>query len=172
MTVDVMPKPKHLSSDEVIKRYRPRIEEWLESAYRNGYGNGYEKGTEEMDRLRSVCVIEAGDNDEEYANNWRDYTRFYGWCNQCHHPMSGRWAHVWEWCPWCGAKIDRKAELPYPSGITHYSEIVQEMRDMCKDVNQEEIESHDTKQSLNAWCGAWNRKMEKLIKICAEGVEE
>jgi hypothetical protein len=93
------------------------MEEWLESAYQCGYENGYTRKSEEVERLRSTCYREAGEYDKEYAKNWKDSTCFYGWCSQCKKPHSGRWAHVWEYCPWCGAKIERKEDDPYPMGM-------------------------------------------------------
>lgn len=102
---------------QLIKNYSQSIEEALDNMYSNGYKAGYTKGKKEVEYMRSTCIREKGENDSEYAKNWRDNTTFYGWCNQCKRPHSGRWAHMWEFCPWCGAKIDQGAEAPYPAGM-------------------------------------------------------
>jgi hypothetical protein len=98
------------------------MEKWIESAYHDGYQNGYANGTEELKRLRSFCHREAGEHDKEYAEYWRDNTPFYGWCSQCKSPHSGRWAHMWEYCPWCGAKVEHKDNDPYPTGMEQEGE--------------------------------------------------
>lgn len=162
-----MPK----SREEVVESFGNRVKGFISYAWSDGYSSGYEKGQEEVKHLRAECTLEAGEHDEEYADNWRDYTTFYGWCKQCKKPHSGRWAHMWEYCPWCGAKVNTKAEKPYPLGLEHTPEKIQEILDMCKDVNPEEIKSHDTEESLKGWCGAWNRKMERLIKTVKEGLD-
>lgn len=109
-------KKRKTTSEEIIASYRPRMEEWLKYAYNEGYGAGKTEGTAEVERLRSLCHREAGEHDDKYAEGWRDHTPFYGWCSECKRPHSGRWAHVWEYCPWCGARIDRTAPEPYPLG--------------------------------------------------------
>lgn len=111
-----MSEKRQTPGEEIMDRYRSRIEEMLKYAYSEGRKEGAAENAEEMRRLRSECHREAGEHDDEYAKNWRDHTPFYGWCSECERPHSGRWAHVWEYCPWCGARIDRKAEEPYPLG--------------------------------------------------------
>ena len=106
-----------MTEQEVIKNCRKPIEDWIGRAYNAGYDSGYEKGIEEVSRLRSECFREVGERDAEYPDGWKDYTPFYGWCNLCKRPHSGRWAHIWDYCPWCGAKINHKAQEPYPTGM-------------------------------------------------------
>lgn len=106
-----------MSKEDIIKNYSSRIEESLFNVYSNGYAAGYEEGKKEIDHLRSTCKKTKGKHDEEYAKNWDDDSAFYGWCNKCERPHSGRWAHIWEFCPWCGARIDHNAENPYPMGM-------------------------------------------------------
>lgn len=104
------------TSEDIIKSYRERMEEWLKYAYDEGYKNGETVKSERLRRIRSDCHREAGEFDSDYAERWRDKSPFYGWCSQCKKPHSGRWAHVWEYCPWCGARIDRTTPEPYPLG--------------------------------------------------------
>lgn len=100
---------------EVADAYAERIKVFLRGAYSEGYGNGAEDEREAVKNLRGTHKREAGEYDDVYAKNWRDSTPFYGWCAGCKRPHSGRWAHIWEYCPWCGGKIDRTDE-PYPRG--------------------------------------------------------
>ena len=156
------------TSEEVIENYRPRMEEWLRYAYDEGYRKGNEIKKEYLDNLRSECHREKGNYDEGYSKQWNDYTPFYGWCSKCQKAHSGRWAHIWEFCPWCGSRIDHKAEEPYPTGKRYTPDLLKQLKDMCADINPEEIKAHDTDDSLEGWCGAWNRQMDKLIKHIAD----
>lgn len=106
---------RHKTKGEVEKDYGDRMREWLGYAYSEGYGRAQEIAEKEKILLRSKVFREAGENDDKYAEDWRDNTTFYGWCTGCKRPHSGRWAHMWEYCPWCGGKIDRTDE-PYPMG--------------------------------------------------------
>ena len=106
-----------MDKTQLIKNYSSEIEKSLSNIYSAAYKEGYTKGKEETDRLRATCIREKGENDSEYAKNWRDNTPFYGWCSKCKRPHSGRWAHMWEFCPWCGAKIKHDVEAPYPVEI-------------------------------------------------------
>ena len=106
-----------MTSKEVISQCRKPIEDWIGRAYSSGYDSGYKRGTEEVSQLRSMCFREAGERDAEYPDGWSDHTPFYGWCNLCKRPHSGRWAHIWDYCPWCGAKINHEVEEPYPIGM-------------------------------------------------------
>jgi hypothetical protein len=101
---------------ELIDSYMNGIRRFVEYSYSEGYSSGYKNGTEEIDNLRSTVHREAGEKDEEYMKNWDDNGPFYGWCNKCKHPHSGRYAHIWSYCPWCGGKIDYSCEQPYPLG--------------------------------------------------------
>ena len=161
-----------MTRDEVIEGYRSRIEEWLRYAYDDGYKDGHRKGAEEVSHLRSECHLEAGEKDSEYENGWGDHTRFYGWCSECKHPISGRWGHIQEYCGWCGAKIKHTENDPYPTGLISDKGKVKRLLDMVSDINPEEIKSHDTEDSLKGWCGAWQREMNKLIKACMASEEE
>jgi hypothetical protein len=151
----------------VIKRYRERAEELLGRIYNEGYKRGVDAGKGELDNLRSEVFLEAGENDTEYAFGWNDYTLFYGWCGACHRPISGRWAHVAEYCQWCGAKINHEKD-PYPSGLRNISKPMKEIEEMCADINPEEIMSHDTEDRLKSWCDSWNRQMTRLIRRISE----
>lgn len=108
-------KRKTKSSQEIADAYGERIKEFLRGAYNEGYSNGVETEREEIKNIRGTHKRETGEHDDSYAKNWHDNTTFYGWCAGCKHPHSGRWAHMWEYCPWCGGKIDRTDE-PYPMG--------------------------------------------------------
>ena len=111
-----MKELKYKTSREVIEAYRPNIDKWIEYAFSAGYKAGYDNRREELENLRALCHREAGEHDEEYAEGWGDGTPFYGWCSECKSPHSGRWTHIWQYCPWCGARIDHDAEEPYPTG--------------------------------------------------------
>lgn len=65
-------------------------------------------------------------------------------------------------------KVDT-AKKPYPLGLSHYSETIQALLDMCEDINPEEIKSHDTEESLKGWCEAWKTEMKRLINAVKEG---
>lgn len=106
-----------MTREEVISRCINPIKDWLNTVYTSGYDCGYEIGTEEVSRLRSECFRKAGERDAEYPDGWNDHTSFYGWCSQCKRPHSGRWAHIWNYCPWCGAKINYDLGEPYPTGM-------------------------------------------------------
>ena len=160
------------SSEEVIANYLPRIEEWLKHAYNEGYRNGNEIKQEYLNSLRSECHREKGEQDEEYQKGWGDYSCFYGWCCKCKKPHSGRWAHIWSFCPWCGSRIEYREDDPYPTGVKFYPDLLQELQEMCADINPEEIKSHDTDESLKGWCGAWNRRMNKLISHIGDSISE
>lgn len=118
---------QYKTCEEVAHEYEKRIQEWLRYAYNEGYGFAINKKDDEIKNLREKHKREAGEYDDVYAKNWRDSTPFYGWCSGCKRPHSGRWAHVWNYCPWCGGKIDHTDE-PYPlgrrdaHGDIHYSE--------------------------------------------------
>lgn len=159
------------SREEVISDYTPRMAEWLKYAYDEGYKNGNIIKRKYLKNLRSECHREAGENDGEYPKEWGDYTTFYGWCSKCKKPHSGRWAHVWDFCPWCGAKINHDVEPPYPTGMRSTPTVLMEVQAMCADINPAEIKSHGTDQSLAGWCGAWKNKMEKLIKHIIDGID-
>lgn len=100
----------------VIDKYQGRIEKLIEYAYSDGYVDGLTSAEDDIVKMRASCQRIAGEYDEKYADAWDDHTDFYGWCNQCEHPHSGRFAHMWDFCPWCGAKIDFDHEQPYPGG--------------------------------------------------------
>ena len=155
-----------MTQNEVVENYRTRIEEFIGYAYSNGYREGHTAGTREINNLRSECHLEAGDHDSEYEDGWNDHTPFYGWCSSCGKPISGRWGHVYEYCPWCGGRLKRTLDEPYPTGMISDSGKTQKLLNMVKDINPEEIKSHDTEDSLKSWCGAWQREMNKLIKAC------
>lgn len=157
------------TSEEVIAGYRPRIEEWLRYAYNDGYRCGFKNGRGDADKLRGTCVREADANDSTYADGWDDYTLFYGWCSQCKRPHSGRWAHMWEYCPWCGAKVVHTDNDPYPTGMRSIGGKFEKLLQMCGDVNPDEIAAHDTEDSLRSWCGAWQREVKKLIRAIEDG---
>lgn len=110
-----MQKPKYRSSKEIADDYSERMKEWLKYAYDEGYKAGSAEMHEQFENLREKHKRAAGKYDDVYAKNWRDNTTFYGWCDGCGRPHSGRWAHVWKYCPWCGGEIDRTDE-PYPMG--------------------------------------------------------
>lgn len=129
-----------MTESEIIKRYLPDIERFLRYAYSDGYKNGHKQGTEEVERLRSECCREAGENDSEYAKNWRDNTDFYGWCNLCKRPHSGRWAHIWEYCPWCGARINQEEDKqPYLYGFEEYQNWLKSQTDEEEKITKEDI---------------------------------
>lgn len=108
-----------MTSEEIKSTCRKEIEDWIGRAYNEGYENAYKDGEKKLSRLRGECCREAGENDSKYQKGWGDFTTFYGWCNLCKRPHSGRWAHVWDYCPWCGAKINHKAPEPYPTGLMY-----------------------------------------------------
>lgn len=154
-----------MKSNEIVEKYRPRMEEWLKYAYSEGYSNGKAEGENEVRKLRTTCHREKTcvGKDEEYAEQWNDYSPLYGWCSECGKVHSGRWGHVWEYCPWCGAKIDH-TEDPFPTGLQVTKPIMNEIEAMLADINPEEIRSHDTDDALNWWCNAWKRRMESLLR--------
>ena len=104
-----------MKRNEIIDRCHEEIDAWIGRAYSGGYDNGYSEAKKEVKRLRETCVRETGEKDNEYSKGWNDTGTFYGWCSQCKKPHSGRWAHIWKYCPWCGAKIDNTKD-PYPLG--------------------------------------------------------
>ena len=99
-----------------IESCRNHVEKILDFVYRKSHNHGVESTNERIEKMRASCQRIAGEHDAEYADGWGDHTDFYGWCNQCEHPHSGRHANLWEFCPWCGAKIDWNHEQPYPMG--------------------------------------------------------
>lgn len=133
---------KNIDKTQLIKNYSSEIEKSLSNIYSAGYKGGYTKGKEETDRLRATCIREKGENDSEYAKKWRDNTPFYGWCSKCERPHSGRWAHVWEFCPWCGAKINHNAEAPYPTGIEKVPTATEISTNEDIEIGDELIDSH------------------------------
>ena len=106
-------------------------------------------------------------NDADYAKQWDDYSPLYGWCSVCGKVHSGRWGHMFCFCPWCGARINHDKD-PYPLGLRQTSELMKELSDLADDVNPNEIVSHDKEDGLAAWCSAWRREMGKLIKRVGE----
>ena len=106
-----------MDKTQLIKNYSSQIENALSNMYSSGYDAGYTKGKEEIKLMRGTCTRTKGEHDAEYAEKWDDDTPFYGWCGKCERPHSGRWAHMWEFCPWCGAKIVYGPHDPYPGGI-------------------------------------------------------
>ena len=104
-----------MDKTQLIQNYSSRIEDALGNMYSNGYNAGYTEGKKEVEHMRAACTRIKGKHDSEYAEQWDDDTPFYGWCNECERPHSGRWAHMWDFCPWCGAQINHDAEVPYPT---------------------------------------------------------
>ena len=104
---------KQWEKDEKIKQnYAERFAKEVSYIFSDGYKAGYEVAKEEVKRLRSECIreYESDEKKREYEEECQDH-EFYGWCNQCHHPHGGRWAHLWEYCPWCGAIINHKEAI-------------------------------------------------------------
>lgn len=158
-----------IKQQESIEKYRSHIDKILGYAYEDGYRNGMDYGMEQLENERAECHREMSSvgNDADYAKEWNDYSPLYGWCSVCGKVHSGRWAHIWEFCPWCGARINHDND-PYPLGLRMTSELQNELSNLAADINPEEIKSHDTEESLEGWCGAWQRVMEKLIKKVGE----
>ncbi len=105
-----------MDKTQLIKNYSRQIEKSLGNMYSSGYEAGYTEGKKEIEHMRATCIRTKGEHDAEYVEKEED-APFYGWCSECERPHSGRWAHMWEFCPWCGAKIDYSAEVPYPAGM-------------------------------------------------------
>ncbi len=148
-------KGNDMSKKDIIKNYTSRIEESLSNVYSNGYAAGYEEGKKEIDHLRSTCKRIKGEHDNEYAKNWDDDSDFYGWCSKCERPHSGRWAHIWEFCPWCGARIDHNAENPYPMGmdVTQPEKTsikpIENIPDVPQKITQRDLIRKDIKEALS-----------------------
>lgn len=103
------------NKEQLIKNHRSRIEESLNCMYSSGYDAGYTESQKEIEQMRSICTRMKGEHDTEYIQE-EDDMPFYGWCSKCERPHAGRWAHIWDFCPWCGAKINHNEE-PYPTGL-------------------------------------------------------
>ena len=164
---------KMVNGDAMDKKevWISKVKDILDSCYSAGYCKGKEDERERVGRLRAYCAREAGGNDEEYAEGWGDHTPFYGWCTLCKKPHSGRWAHVWRYCPWCGAEVLNTERDPYPTGLKDTSRLMQNLLSMIADINPVEIKSHKTESSLKGWCEAWNWKMKRLLEGVLEGSE-
>lgn len=108
-----------MDKTQLIKNYGSQIETALGNMYSNGYEAGYTESRKEVENIRGTCIRTNGEHDDEYSKKWDDDAPFYGWCSKCERPHSGRWAHMWEFCPWCGARIDHSHHIPDPAPKGH-----------------------------------------------------